>query len=160
MNLWLASEDQWLRDLAKAGEPGRVIAEKLGKTRSAVMGRAKRLGVQLQGRPFGMNKEGQRYVRPAPSPKPILVPACNEKQLIADAIASGKVRRFEARAGADYYSLQQWLRDRGYHLAMRQSLYSLSSGRGRPKMLKWGEVITFVDDLRTREGLQPLRVAA
>lgn len=94
--------------------------------------------------------------RNVPSEQPKLQVITNTKLLIADYIAKHGVRRFKERDTVDYYSLQSWLSERGYTLSMKSSLYTLSNGRGRPKVMPWRNVVQFVDKMRKAEGLLPI----
>lgn len=156
-------DDDQIRVLASAGHSAREIGEALGKTKDTIIGRTRKLGIKLHGRPGGNRGgnviafPGSRHVRPVPSlsspSRPQLTVITNVERLIADHIARHGVRRFAAGETADYYSLQSWLRDRGYALSKSRSLYSISNGRGHPKVMPWANVVSFVDDIREREGL-------
>ncbi len=80
--------------------------------------------------------------------------------LVAEAIAAGRVRRFDAGDGADLLKLQHFLRQRGYILHVSKNSYFIKrEGQpGKPKAMHWSKVIEFIDNIRVGEGLQPLRV--
>ncbi len=84
----------------------------------------------------------------------------NSAHLIAEAIAAGRVRRFDAGDGADLLKLQHFLRQRGYVLHVSKNSYSIKrEGQpSKPKAMHWSKVIDFIDNIRVGEGLQPLRI--
>lgn len=91
-----------------------------------------------------------------PVAQPVLrVVSNNTNLMVADYLKAHGARRFEQGESVDYFGLQAWLRDRGYTLTSRASLYTLSSG-GRPKVMPWRNVVQFVDKMRLAEGLQPI----
>lgn len=84
----------------------------------------------------------------------------NTSSLIAEAIAAGRVRRFEPDDGSDFLKLQNFMRQRGYILSICKNSYFIKrEGQpGKARAMHWLKVIEFIDDIRLAEGLQPLRV--
>lgn len=98
-----------------------------------------------------VNYEGVPVAQPA-----LRVVSNNTKLMVADYLKAHGVRRFEPGERVDYFGLQAWLHERGFRLTSKQSLYSISSGMGRPKVMPWRNVVQFVDKMRLAEGLQPI----
>ena len=68
---WTSEQDDRLRALVADGKSSKQIAERIGKTRSAVTGRAHRLGLVLRGGNKAP-KIDKRPVRPQRTPRPVL----------------------------------------------------------------------------------------
>lgn len=79
-------------------------------------------------------------------------------------VARNGVRRFEAGTSGDYLAVKTFLAERGYTLTTygRASTYIIKAPgqRGRPKSIGWSKVIEFVDGLRQKDGLEPLKKRA
>lgn len=71
------------------------------------------------------------------------------------------VRHFDAGTSGDYQAVKTFLAERGFTLTTygRASTYIIKAPnqRGRPKAIGWSKVIEFVDGLRQKDGLEPLR---
>lgn len=84
-------------------------------------------------------------------------PAHSLEEMIADWKAKhGEPRRFERGANTDYLSIKAYLEEWGYRLNFQRAKYSISNGRGRPKVVAWRQVLELVDEFRTAEGLAPI----
>ena len=81
-------------------------------------------------------------------------------QLIAEAIAAGRVRKFRAGESGFVDGIQVFLRDRGINLYQLKNQYVMKRGgqKGALKRIPWEKVIEEVDRIRVAEGLQPLRL--
>ncbi len=81
-----------------------------------------------------------------------------ETILIADWLEkNGGARRYEAGFSSTFLSIQNFLQSRGITVTCFRRRYKISSGKGRPKISTWDEVLRMLDDIRTAEGLEPLR---
>lgn len=139
------------------------IASELGVTKNVIIGIVRRnpelKAIGLQGVSGSYDRsnvvrlpvshKANRNVEP-----PKLV--TNKKMLIADYLAKHGARRFARGETVDYTTMQLWLAPRGYTLQVHRSKYLLTIGTGKPKPIKWHDVIRFVDRLRIAEGLQPI----
>ncbi|WPZ13227.1 hypothetical protein T8J41_13785 [Nitratireductor rhodophyticola] len=84
-------------------------------------------------------------------------PAHSLEEMIADWKAKhGEPRRFERGASTDYLSIKAYLEQWGYRVRYHRSRFSVSNGRGRPKMLSRRQLLELVDEFRTAEGLAPI----
>lgn len=70
---------------------------------------------------------------------------------------NGGARRYEAGFSSTFLSIQTFLQARGITVTCFKRRYKVSSGKGRPKISTWDEVLRMLDDIRTAEGLEPLR---
>lgn len=77
--------------------------------------------------------------------------------------ANGGPRRFESGAVGDTANLEIWLLARGWRLSNSSRNFTLArvgaKGRGHGTKLTREKLVAFVDDLRAKEGLEPLRRA-
>lgn len=68
---------------------------------------------------------------------------------------NGGPRRFERGETSETWTIRQYLADRGISTNGHRGRWSVSRGRGRPKIMTWADVMAIVDELRMAEGLQP-----
>lgn len=67
-------------------------------------------------------------------------------------------RVFEPGFQTDFYCIQNFLADHGYSLnSLGSWAFGVTSGKGRPKRIKWCQVIDIVDEIRVAKGLEPVR---
>ncbi|WP_312419758.1 hypothetical protein [Shinella sp.] len=82
-------------------------------------------------------------------------------EIVKAYVALNGVRRFDPGTSGDYLAVKTFLAERGYTLTThgRASLYVIKAPgqRGRPKPTNWPKVIQFVDELRQKDGLEPLK---
>lgn len=85
----------------------------------------------------------------------------NTAQLISEAVASGKVRKFTPGESGFIDGIQVFLRERGILLYQHKNKYIMKRDghKGRPAGVAWEKVLREVDRIRLEEGLQPLRVS-
>ena len=80
-----------------------------------------------------------------------------ETILINEWIAkNGGARRYEAGFSSTFLSIQNFLQARGITVTCFKRRYKVSTGKGRPKISTWDEVLRMLDHIRMAEGLEPL----
>lgn len=72
----------------------------------------------------------------------------------------GEPRRFKTGEVTDFNAIKVYLEQWGYHVRHHGARCSVSNGRGRPKMLTRRQLLAFVDEFRTAEGLAPILAEA
>lgn len=94
--------------------------------------------------------KSQRIVPPREVPKLSLVTSVEEwlKE-------NGGPRKFERGFSTDYYSIRQYLAERGVRIENHQNRLKLYEG-GRPKIVSWDVVHSIVDEFRIADGLTPI----
>ncbi|WP_192258633.1 GcrA family cell cycle regulator [Mesorhizobium caraganae] len=95
--------------------------------------------------------------RPAAVKQPALrVVSNNVPLMVQDWLEkNGGPRRFEKNATADTWAIRAYLEERGIRMNGHQCKWSVSMGPGRPRIMKWSEIIRLADEYRVAEGLQP-----
>ncbi|MEC9244639.1 hypothetical protein [Nitratireductor rhodophyticola] len=83
------------------------------------------------------------------------------EELVSDWISQhGAPRRFEPGANTDFEAIRRYMEQWGYRVRYHRARFSVSNGRGRPKMLSRRQLLELVDEFRTAEGLAPIIVEA
>ncbi|WP_299941195.1 hypothetical protein [uncultured Nitratireductor sp.] len=165
---WTAEDDRLMREMALAGRSATDVGDALGRSRNAVLGRATRTGVKFSAtggprkRVRPMKVQPERPAKPKSNAKPATRVFSHDVDfLIADWKAKhGDPRRFERGGNTDYLSIKAYLEEWGYRLNFQRAKYSISNGRGRPKVVAWRQVLELVDEFRTAEGLTPILAEA
>jgi hypothetical protein len=112
--------------------------------------RAKRKGVVI---PFPAQKRPQQRHDPRPA---LRVVSNNVPLMVQDWLdKNGGARRFERNATADKLAVKLYLEARGIKTNGFRGKWTISTGKGRPKQIKWPEVVQIADDFRMAEGLEP-----
>lgn len=80
------------------------------------------------------------------------------QEMLAKAIAEGKLRKFKPGDSSDMISLQAFARQQGYSLTQSKHRYLLKKegAPGRPKAMTLDELMQEIDALRIAAGMQPL----
>lgn len=144
--------------LATASE----IAAVCGTTRNAIVGmharHGEKIGRPLMGRKPSVVRGGAGKPARTAGLKPTRRRRCAPVlyRTVDEFIAKNGVRRFERGACSDFTSIQVFLRERGYRLVGTWNRYVLAHGGSVRMRLKWQDVLEVVDDLRAREGLEPM----
>lgn len=113
--------------------------------------KAKKKGIVI---PF---PAGHRPRLPQQKSRPALrIVSNNEPLMIQDWLErNGGPRRFEPNATSDQLAIQIWLRERGIYINGYQAKWTISTSKGRPKGVKWAQIMEMVDKIRAEEGLEP-----
>lgn len=88
----------------------------------------------------------------------------DDDQLIEDWLAQRPPRRFLAADTGTREGMQRYLEERGYRVRFRWNPHGgvlaihKAGERGAPRFYKTSELPDFVDQVRVREGLSPLRL--
>lgn len=96
------------------------------------------------------SRKTARIIAPREKPKLRLVGSVDE--WLAQ---NGGPRRFERGFSTDYYSIRQYLADRGVRFENHRNQPKLYQN-GRAKSVTWPEVHALVDEFRIAEGLTPI----
>lgn len=116
--------------------------------------RAQKKGVVI---PFPAPIRAPGRPRTSDAPRPALrVVSNNVPLMVQDWLdKNGGARRFERGVSTDPWIIRQYLADRGITTNGFRCKWSVSNGRGRPKITTWAGVMEIVDSFRLAEGLQP-----
>lgn len=117
--------------------------------------KAKQRGVVI---PFPM--KGKPKAKQVQKPE-LRVVSNNVPMMVQDWLEkNGGPRRFEYNATADKLAVKLYLEERGVKVNGYQGKWTLSTGRGRPRPIKWVDAIQIADEFRAKEGLEPFLFAS
>lgn len=68
---------------------------------------------------------------------------------------NGGARKFEQTATSDTWVIRLYLEERGIKLNGHRGKWGISTGRGRPRLGTWADVMKIADEFRIAEGLEP-----
>jgi hypothetical protein len=160
-------QDDIIRAMVAEGKSSTAAGKVLGRGQTAMVRRAHRLGIAFHAK-GGPPKSNiikfpkRKYVRrasaaakQADAPK-LRVVSNNIPLMVQDWLdRNGGPRRFEKNATADTWAIRAYLEERGIRMNGHQCKWSVSTGRGRPRTMKWSEIVRIADEFRIAEGLQP-----
>ncbi|MBN8241898.1 hypothetical protein JF546_02600 [Nitratireductor aquimarinus] len=165
---WTAEDDRLMREMALDGRSATDVGNAIGRSRNAVLGRATRIGVKFSAtggprkrlRPVKVQPE--RPAKPKSNAKPAPRVFSHDIELLKEnwIKTHGAPRRFERGETTDYEAIRDYLAEFGYRVTYHLMRYSVSNGRGRPKLLTRTQLIELYDEFRTAEGLAPILAEA
>lgn len=99
-----------------------------------------------------------------PRPNPVMsVVSNNVPLMVQDWLAkNGGARKFGERETTQSWEMRSFLADRGVTVGFVRGSdkWNLSRDGGRPRIVKWADIMRLVDEIRIAEGLPPFSVSA